>query len=149
MNWTATDFTEHPEGGRFREVYRSPIPVHRKGQPDRPACTHIYFHLRSGEVSRFHKVNQEEIWNLYEGSLRLWIYQEETQTLEEHVLSAETTVFCAVIPASSWQAAEPLSPDTLVGCTVAPGFDFADFELITTDSPVAKTLSDRKLGRLL
>ena len=149
MTWTATEFTEHPEGGRYRELHRSPETVRRKGKPDRSACTHIYFHLRQGEVSRFHKVDQEEVWNLYQGSLRLWIHDEETQRVEARELSASTNIFCAVVPCGCWQAAEPLSEEVLVGCTVAPGFDFEDFELITGAHGSHALLASQGLQRLL
>jgi len=149
MNWTASDFTEHPEGGRFRELYRASELVHREGKPDRPSCTHIYFQLKEGEVSRFHKVDQEEIWNLYQGSLRLWIYDPTTERLEKINLCAEENVFCAVVPAGCWQAAEPTSETVLAGCTVAPGFDFEDFELIQKESSIAESLASQGLNRFL
>lgn len=149
MKWTTDKFTEHPEGGRFREVFRSSIPVHREDQPERTACTHIYFHLRAGEVSRFHKVEQEEIWNLYTGGLRLWIYDENTGSLEEHLLSPEKNCFCTVVPAGAWQAAEPLTEEVLVGCTVAPGFDFEDFELIQENTDCVHILRNLGLERFL
>jgi predicted cupin superfamily sugar epimerase len=149
MNWKAEDFMEHPEGGRFREVHRSKEEVLRNGKPLRPACTHIYFHLRADEVSRFHNVQQEEIWNLYQGALRLWIFQEDTGSLEAINLSADQQVFTAVVPAGAWQAAEPINGDALVGCTVAPGFDFEDFELITPDHACVPRLREADLGHLL
>lgn len=149
MSWKAENFETHPEGGRFREVYRSQVTVNREGAADRSACTHIYFNLKKGEISTFHKVTQEEIWNLYQGALTLWIYDEETDQLEQLDLSSESNTFCAVVPAGCWQAAEPASEEVLVGCTVAPGFEFEDFELIKTDSTVAKTLLDLGLERFL
>lgn len=149
MNLSATDFTDHPEGGRFREVYRSTQTVQRADQPERSACTHIYFHLRQGEVSKFHKVQQEEIWNLYRGALRVWIFDESAGTLETHTLSAEENVFCTVVPAGNWQAAQPISDDALAGCTVAPGFEFEDFELIHPEHPAFQSLKYAGLEFLL
>ena len=61
---------EHPEGGRFREVYRSTDQVRADDGRLRSALTHIYFELNAGEVSRFHKVESDEVWNLYEGSFQ-------------------------------------------------------------------------------
>ena len=149
MNWKAESMVEHPEGGRFREVYRSEETVTRGGKPGRSACTHIYFELKKGELSRFHKVEQEEIWNLYEGELRLWIFDEATQTLESITLAASERTFTAVVPPGAWQAAEPVNGDALVGCTVAPGFDFADFTLIHSEHPCSAVLSARGLDRFL
>ncbi len=62
------DLTEHPEGGRFREVFRSAKTVFTQDGAIKSALTHIYFSLKSGEVSRFHRVASDEIWNLYQGS---------------------------------------------------------------------------------
>ena len=66
---------EHPEGGRFREVFRSAKTVSTQDGITKSALTHIYFSLKQGEVSRFHKVTSDEIWNLYQGqglSLYTW-----------------------------------------------------------------------------
>ena len=69
------DLIEHPEGGRYREVFRSARTVFTGEGTARSALTHIYFSLNPKEVSRFHKVTSDEIWNLYQGEgihLFLW-----------------------------------------------------------------------------
>ena len=132
---------EHPEGGRFREVFRSVRPVQTVGEGERSALTHIYFSLKAGEVSRFHKVASDEVWNLYRGEgvrLHTWGGVETQPTTI--VLSAELDCFCTVIPAGVWQAAEPLSDEVLVGCSVAPGFEFSDFEMMAPDSEEGRRL---------
>ena len=48
--------------------------------------------------------------------------------------------FCYVIPAGTWQAAEPVSDTVLVGCSVAPGFEFSYFSLMKSESEDAKLL---------
>lgn len=137
-----TDLKEHPEGGRFREVFRSDREVVR-GVDTRPALTHIYFSLNPGEVSRFHKVSSDEVWNLYRGrGLRLYVWEETSSPPETIVLSAESNRFCHVVPANAWQAAEPVSDTVLAGCTVAPGFEFSDFELMDPASEQADLLRD-------
>ncbi|MFH5803976.1 cupin domain-containing protein [Alienimonas sp. DA493] len=144
---TPADLLPHPEGGRYREVFRSADTV-RGGE--RAACTHIYFHLAAGEVSRWHRVTSDEVWNLYRGALRLWLWEEggEPEAVE---LSADENRFCCVVPAGVWQAAEPLGEDALVGCTVAPGFDFADFAMLHENDPPAAPLTAAapELARLL
>lgn len=135
------DLTEHPEGGRFREVYRSPMTVTHPGGQLRAALTHIYFSLNPGEVSRFHKVTSDEVWNLYQGEgLRLHLWDGTQQPPVSVVLSADANRFCHVIPAGIWQAAEPLSGPVLVGCSVAPGFDFSDFTLLDDHPETAERL---------
>lgn len=135
------DLRDHPEGGRFREVFRSAKAVSTQDGRTRPALTHIYFSLRQGEVSKFHKVTSDEVWNLYQGSgIILYTWDGSHRPPQRIVLSASDHSFCYVIPADTWQAAEPLSGTVLVGCSVAPGFEFSDFELIDPDSKQAGRL---------
>jgi hypothetical protein len=131
------DLVEHPEGGRFREVFRSPRLVTSPLGRRRAALTHIYFSLQPGEVSRLHRVSADEVWNLYRGELRLFCWCGGDTPPERVVLSAAAARFCHVVPAGSWQAAEPLAGEVLVGCSVAPGFSFADFELLHSGSETA------------
>lgn len=135
------DLMEHPEGGRYREVFRSAKTVATPDGKTRSALTHIYFSLNKGEVSRFHRVESDEIWNLYQGQgLRLYTWNGANQPPQCATLSAENNCFCHVIPAGIWQAAEPISDMVLVGCSVAPGFDYADFSLIDPQSDEVKQL---------
>ena len=132
---------KHPEGGRFREVFRSATIVATPDGKTRPALTHIYFSLEPGEISRFHRVSSDEIWNLYQGSgLKLYNWDGTDKPPKCITLSADNNCFCHVIPAGTWQAAEPISDAVLVGCSVAPGFEFEDFTLIDPHSPEAKRL---------
>ena len=132
---------EHPEGGRFCEVFRSSKQVATTDGTMRSALTHIYFELQPGEVSRFHTVASDEIWNLYQGTgLKLYTWDGSSEQPTCTILSAEINTYCHVIPAGVWQAAEPVSGTVLVGCSVAPGFEFADFILIDPDSKTAKRL---------
>ncbi len=128
------DLTPHPEGGKFAEVFRSSQRVQTAGDRDRCALTHIYFSLQPGEVSRFHRVTSDEIWNLYRGGVRLYVWGGMGSELESVELSDNSQNYCHVVPAGYWQAAFPLSDGVLVGCSVAPGFEFEDFELIDPHS---------------
>lgn len=129
----------HPEGGAFGEVFRSgqTVEVSADGR-ERPAITQIYFHLRRGEVSRFHRVDSDEVWHLYDGEgVVLYEWQPGRGSVERTVVSKEEGRFCHVIPAGTWQAAEPLGEFVLVGCSVGPGFEFEDFTLIESGGPEA------------
>lgn len=137
----------HPEGGFFREVYRSRESIARSALPERFSgercfATSIYFLLRSKDFSAFHRIQSDEIWHFYEGSaLRLYVIMPEG-TLQEMTLGRDATrgeVFQAVVPARCWFAAKVIAPDSfaLVGCSVAPGFEFADFELAERQSLLA------------
>lgn len=138
--------TEHPEGGYFKETYRSSITIKSENldhQFDgyRNLCTSILFLLTSHKFSAFHKIKQDEIWHFYKGS-----------TLKLHMISPEGDYTFKLIgpnfslgeipqytvPACWYFAAEVIAPDSFsfVGCTVSPGFDFKDFTL-----PSCKELS--------
>jgi uncharacterized protein len=135
------DLKEHPEGGRFCEVFRSAKTVSIHNGINRSALTHIYFSLKPGEVSRFHRVASDEVWNLYQGAgINLYIWDGTNTPPKCVTLSAGNNCFCYVIPADIWQAAVPISEKVLVGCSVAPGFEFSDFTLMTQNSDYAKKL---------
>lgn len=133
---------EHPEGGRFEEVFRSGVTVDAEGEGRRAAVTHIYFRLGAEDVSRFHRVTSDEIWNLYEGALRLYTWSGAGSAVETVVLSGETQDYCHVVRAGQWQAAEPVGGAALVGCSVAPGFDFDDFMMLRDRPETASELAD-------
>lgn len=130
----------HPEGGHYRETYRSLMQVqHPTIAEPRNALTCIYFLLRSGEASRWHVVASDEVWTYLEGSggLELITYDPAVDELERVVLGG-TEVSCLsvaravhTVPAGVWQAARPLGGYTLVSCSVSPGFDFADFAFVS------------------
>jgi len=130
---------EHPEGGWYSEVYRSPVEVLRNGKK-RKAVSAIYFLLRRGEVSRPHRLLSEEIWHVYEGELELvWADEKVHRTRLGRV--REGVGAFAVVPAGAWQAARPLSDYVLVGCTVSPAFEWEDFEL--AEGPTLEKLLEK------
>ena len=137
---------EHPEGGYFKETYRSKEEILSKDlgedfEGNRNYCTSIYFLLTSEKFSAFHKISQDEIWHFYTGT-----------TLKLHQISPEGTYSFVmigndfingeipqyIVPAHYYFAAEVIKKDSFsfVGCTVSPGFDFRDFVL-----PSCATLS--------
>ena len=121
--------TPHPEGGWFRETWRADPAT--EGQ--RAAGTAIYFLLKPGERSHWHRVDAAEIWHHYAGgSLRVGISPDgvssSVQVLGTDVVAQERPQL--IVPANAWQAAEPTADEAvLVGCTVSPGFEFAHFDL--------------------
>ena len=131
----------HPEGGYFREVYRSEqilnSPVHNE---NRNAVTHIYFLLVKGQVSRFHKVIHDEIWNFYEGA-SLKLIEFNGSEIQE-IIIGENDYF-KVIKGGVFQAAESTGDYSLVGCSVAPGFDFKDFSFINSNSRNFETIKHK------
>lgn len=135
------DLAKHPEGGRFRQIFKSRAIVTSADGRIRAALTHIYFRLDPGEVSRFHRVTSDEVWNLYRGTgLYLHTWDGSAARPETVELSARSGRFCHVVPAGCWQAAKPIADTVLAGCTVGPGFEYADFELIDAVSDHAAIL---------
>jgi uncharacterized protein len=122
------DLQPHPEGGYFRETFRD---AHTDSE-GRAASTAIYFLLKAGDVSRWHRVDAAEVWHWYAGApLRLSIASgaRVTATLILGSSLYDTERPQAVVPARHWQSARSLGAWTLVGCAVAPGFEFSRFEL--------------------
>ena len=116
----------HPEGGHFREIYRAP-------DSPRGASTAIYFLLKAGERSHWHKVtNADEIWHHYAGAPLELSLSEDGKSVRHLRLGKDFGLGeqpQAVVPRRVWQAARSLGAWTLVGCTVSPAFEFANFEL--------------------
>ncbi len=122
---------KHPEGGWYREVYRSTQVVNTAGGL-RPASTSIYYLLAGDDFSAFHRIRSDETWHYYTGTSAievLWIDRGELRTFRLGKGSDED--FQQVVPKNHWFAARLTDPKgfALAGCTVAPGFDFQDFEL--------------------
>jgi len=138
------ELAPHPEGGFYREIWRSAHEVlPDDGRGARAGVTSIYFLLPAGAVSRWHRVRSDEIWHHYEGApLELWVASPDLSDLERRRLGplAAEQAPVSTVPASHWQAARSTGAYTLVGCTVGPGFDFADFALVDDEPSVAGAL---------
>ena len=122
----ALGLERHPEGGWYRQTWVA-------DGPGRPAGTCIYFLLRAGERSHWHRVDAVEIWHFHAGAALLLRLAgtaagpAETLRLGPNLMDGERPQ--AIVPAGWWQAAETTGDWTLVGCTVSPGFRFEGFEL--------------------
>jgi len=114
------DLKPHPEGGHFRETFRD-------GNPGRAHSTAIYFLLKAGEESRWHRVDAAEVWHFYRGAPLELCIGKQAYVLGSDIDAAQAPQI--VVPAGAWQAARSLGDYTLVGCTVAPGFEFDHFEM--------------------
>ncbi|MGE5175377.1 MAG: cupin domain-containing protein [Hyphomicrobiales bacterium] len=134
----------HPEGGYFREIFRSPREVAAPGGAGtRSAITTIYFLLVGGKPSRWHVVRSDEVWHHVEGApLELLTAEPATFRAERMRLGpvGAGTEPVRAVPAGHWQAARTTGAYTLAGCTVGPGFDFADFALLRDDAGAAARL---------
>lgn len=125
----------HPEGGFFKETYRSSLSTEFTGfSSERNVSTGIYFLLTAGNFSAFHRIKSDEMWHFYAGDgLSIFVIHENGKA-EEIKLGLDLEkgeVPQAVVPANCWFASKVKEGGAygLVGCTVAPGFDFRDFEM--------------------
>ena len=149
------ELERHPEGGYYREVFRSARevrvpsqghtasrgatapPASLDGAATRSALTTIYFLLMEGEPTAWHSVASDEIWHFLEGAPAELLevdpldFARRIRRLGQ--LGQNGAAPVAVVPAGHWQMARTLGAFTLVGCTVGPGFDFADFKLLPDD----------------
>jgi predicted cupin superfamily sugar epimerase len=137
------DMLPHPEGGWYKENYRSKETIASSCLPEefngtRNFSTAIYFLLENGNFSSFHRIKSDEVWHFYAGGpLEIFILhnngQLEVMTLGSDLSAGE--LFQQVVPANVWFASKPKQGVvfSLVGCTVSPGFDFEDFEMAQRD----------------
>ncbi|MCB0278509.1 MAG: cupin domain-containing protein [Calditrichaeota bacterium] len=130
----------HPEGGYYRETYRSegqikPDSLDQSMSGERNYSTAIYFLLTSENFSAFHRIKSDEVWHFYDGSA-IQLHEISPQGEYRSILIGpdlkKNHQYQYVVPANHWFAAvvSEATSYALVGCTVSPGFDFADFELV-------------------
>ena len=123
----ALELKPHPEGGWYREIFRA------EAKPgERAAVTAIYYLLKAGERSHWHRIDATEIWHWYAGAaLELGLSLDGKAVghvrLGNDLAAGDRPQ--AIVPPKLWQAARSLGDWTLVGCTVAPAFEFSGFEL--------------------
>jgi uncharacterized protein len=145
----------HPEGGYFRQTYRSDIGFEKEALPPgfsgrRAASTAIYFLLEGENFSAFHRLRSDEVWHFYAGGPLLVHGIDHHGRYSEIQLGNEPEsgqVFQATVKAGCWFAScvRDFESYSLVGCTVSPGFDFEDFELARRDELAALYPQHRKL----
>ena len=124
------DLAPHPEGGWYRETWRSDHAFEPEGYGgSRRAATAIYFLLHPGEESRWHVVRSDELWLWHSGGpLALQMRDREPAILGNDIAAGQRPQ--VLVPGGVWQAAAPAGDQpVLVSCVVAPGFDFADFRM--------------------
>lgn len=118
----------HPEGGHYRQTW-----IADSTGDARAAGTCIYFLLKAGERSHWHRVDAAEIWHHYAGApLELSIAAGDAGPREDLILGPDLASGARpqrIVPQGHWQAARSLGDWTLVGCTVSPAFRFEGFEL--------------------
>ena len=145
------DLVKHPEGGYFKEVYRSGEIIRQKHLPKRYKSarnfsTSIYFLLEGKQFSAFHKLKSDELWHFYDGStVLIYIIDNNGNLFLEKLGREKDCSFQLTIKKGNWFAAEVKDKKSfsLFGCTVSPGFDFEDFEIGNRDTLI-KNFPDRK-----
>ena len=128
------DLMPHPEGGHYRQTWVAE-------NPGRPTGTCIYFLLKEGEASHWHKVDATEIWLFHAGDpLILSLSATDAGPATDHVLSPDLTEGAPqiIVPEGHWQAARTTGAYTLVSCIVSPGFQFEGFTLANPDFDIPR-----------
>lgn len=150
------DLQAHPEGGFYRETYRTDLQVPADALPDRfdgarDVAALIYFLLTADSFSALHRIRQDEVWHFYAGA-PVTLHQirpdgsRSATTLSRAV--EEGHRLHTVVPAETWFGATvaDAGPEyALVGCTTAPAFDFSDFELADRDALIEAHPEHRSL----
>ncbi len=131
---SALGLEPHPEGGWYRQSWRSPVDVELSDGRVRSTATLIHFLLHAGESSAWHRVASDEIWLAHIGAVTMELGGDgpHPEPADQEVLGTDVEagqVAQVVVPAGTWQRTVPGEADALVSCVVSPGFDFADFEL--------------------
>ncbi len=132
---TRLNLSPHPEGGHYRQTWIA-------GNDGRPTGTCIYFLLKSGEASHWHKVDATEIWLYHSGApLVLSIAEKQTGPAIDHLLTPDLSEGepQLIVPEHHWQAARSTGDFTFVSCTVSPGFDFAGFALAEPEFDIPRS----------
>jgi predicted cupin superfamily sugar epimerase len=129
----ALDLLPHPEGGWFRETWRTSTTLSAHGG-ERATATGIYFLLGVGEQSMWHSVRSDELWLWHRGGPLELTLRGDAPTEENTILLGPDVehgqVPQALVPAGVWQSARPAADqEVLVSCVVSPGFDPADFSV--------------------
>jgi predicted cupin superfamily sugar epimerase len=134
----------HPEGGYYREIYRSSNQVRLPDGRTRKAMTAIHFLLGRNDVSHWHRVKSDELWHFCAGdALELHEIHADLKTHAVHRLGSDTGSFFVVIRAGHWQAARTTGGYSLASCVVGPGFEFEDFQLLPDASDAQKAVLDK------
>ena len=161
----------HPEGGFYREVYRSDDIVifpeqyqeqvvennsfSKRYQEERRACTLIYYLLNNKDRSSFHRLASDEIWHFYEGDpITIHEILADGTYRETTLGDPKNTLHYYVVRGNTWFASEVKKPGgyALTGCSVAPGFEFADFEMASKEEmiksfPKNKSIIERLMSK--
>lgn len=149
----------HPEGGFYKEIYRSELILDRQSLPDsfkgdRHSSTSIYYLLQTGDFSAFHRIASDELWHFYAGDCLEIFELSSSGKMITHLLGnnpEQGENLQVLITAGNWFASRPAQGTkfSLAGCTVSPGFDFEDFEIAERDMLLNQFPEHQKLLREL
>ena len=126
----------HPEGGYYRRLYESSECL----PSGRLLASAIVFLLPAGQVSRWHRVDADELWHFYEGAPLELLIADTPAAVERQLLGpvAAQVLPQRLVRAQAWQAARSQGNFSLVGCSLAPGFEFAGFALLADEPQVLR-----------
>ena len=130
------------EGGYFNQIYKSKVP---STMPDHASGTSIYYAMKGKNISRWHKVNVDEIWHYEAGTAakQILLFEDghfEVRVIGNKFLDGERPQ--SIIPAGTWQAASLVEQGDdkwgLFGATCFPGFEYSDTEVAKAEELIKK-----------
>ncbi|MDA3911151.1 MAG: cupin domain-containing protein [Bacteroidales bacterium] len=138
----------HPEGGFYKEIYRSKLDLNVPWAEKRAASTGIVYLLENQNISAFHRIKSDELWHFYDGNSSVLIHciEPDGSYTKLKLGYDDDALPCQIVHAGTWFAAELSDKENafvLSGCTVSPGFSFEDFE-IADPSQLMKQYSQHK-----
>jgi len=148
----ALHLKQHPEGGFYKEMYRSEVTVKDvNGFGNKSAYTSIYYLLSGKDFSAWHRIKSDETWYFHLGCDVLIYFFDKDKFLRTIQVGMTSKNLQATIPAHTWFAAKPLSENDfcLVSCAVAPGFEFDDFEIAGRDALLKEFGSSAENGQII
>lgn len=151
----ALNLLPHPEGGYFKETYRSEMLVdaehlNKEFSGQRNLSTAIYFLIEQANFSALHKIKSDEIWHFYDGDALEVIEIDDLGHLKFTAVGrnlSEGEHMQYLVKANTWFGSRVKAGGrfSLVGCTVAPGFDFRDFEMAKREDLTRKFPQHKKI----
>ncbi|MBS5886312.1 cupin domain-containing protein [Clostridium sp.] len=119
----------HVEGGYFKESFLS----EEKVRENKNLWSSIYFLLRTGEVSNFHRLKSDELWYYHDGeALTIYMISPEGELITKQLgINIENGEVPQALVPKGYIFGSAMNNEgfSLVGCMVAPAFEYEDFEL--------------------
>ena len=135
---------KHVEGGWFSDFYTAPTLL---GSSERSAAGSIYFLLDGAELSKFHRIDCDEIWYFHQGvGMNIYFVEKDNTVSVRQLGIGPGQQPAIVIPKGIIFGADNIDSTgyTFISCATVPHFTYHGFELITkTQCPPLPSTYDK------